>query len=121
MRHPTLTTIAGRLVTETDPRDNDTTYSYDAVGQMTGIEDRNGREREFTYDDAGRLTAEDWLNASDVSIRTISYSYNDDNQLTGVTDPDATYAFTYDDDGRVTPGRQQRHVGNAARGADEQL
>ena len=35
-------------------------------------------------------------------IRTISYSYNADGQLTSAASPDSAYAYTYDGEGRTT-------------------
>jgi YD repeat-containing protein len=36
------------------------------------------------------------------AIYTISYAYNADNQVTSASDPDSSYAYTYDHLGRVT-------------------
>ena len=33
--------------------------------------------------------------------RTITYGYDNDNELTSVSDPDANLTFTYDNDGRL--------------------
>jgi len=41
------------------------------------------------------------MNGSTV-VRTISYAYNADNQVTSASDPDSSYAYTLDHLGRVT-------------------
>jgi YD repeat-containing protein len=63
--------------------------------------DRNGRVGNFSYDNLHRRTAEEWMNGVNV-IRTISYSYDAASQLTSAADPDSSYAYAYDDLGRVT-------------------
>jgi len=89
-------------VTAGDPLENTTAYAYDAVGNLTGLADRNGRVRVFTYDAAGRLTNEDWLDEEEESIRTFTYTYDAAGQLTSASDPDSTYSYTYDALGQLT-------------------
>jgi YD repeat-containing protein len=57
--------------------------------------------RDFTYDNLHRETAEKWMSGS-TAIYTISYAYNADNLVTSSSDPDSSYAYTYDHLGRVT-------------------
>ncbi|WP_449416146.1 RHS repeat domain-containing protein [Phormidium nigroviride] len=74
--------------------------AYDDVGNRTQITDRNSRVRSFTYDGLNRETAENWLNATNNPIRTITSTYDAANQLISVKDPDSTYKFSYDPKGR---------------------
>jgi YD repeat-containing protein len=92
---------AGRIATRTDPLGT-ITYGFDAADRLTQITDRRGWLREFAYDAADRLTSETWACPATPtsppcfgSGRTITDTYNDANELTGVSDPDSTYAFTY--------------------------
>lgn len=41
-----------------DKNGNQTSYSYDGNGNMTGVRDALGRQRDFVYDEEGRLLAE---------------------------------------------------------------
>lgn len=80
---------ASRLVTETDPLNHDTTYGYDADNELTSIVDRDGRKRTFTFNDWGQKTSEVWLNSSNVSIRTMTWTYDDAGNLLTASDPDS--------------------------------
>jgi RHS repeat-associated protein len=66
------------------------------VDNLIGSTDRNGRRTRFTYDNLDRLTAEDWLNSTGVSTRTITSTYDTGSRLTSITDPAATYRYQYD-------------------------
>jgi RHS repeat-associated protein len=76
-------------------------FQYDAANQVIGITDRNGRQRNFTYNDLGLKTSETWLDEEEEVIRTITWSYDDAGRLIEASDPDFTYIFTYDQLGRV--------------------
>jgi RHS repeat-associated protein len=76
-------------------------YSYNASGDLTQETDRSGRVRQFTYDNDHRETAEKWMSGGS-SIYTISYAYNADNAVTSASDPDSSYAYSFDNLGRVT-------------------
>jgi YD repeat-containing protein len=96
----------GRVTQETDPLGRLTKNAYDAASNLRSITDRRGWAREFRYDLADRLTSELWAkpNASgtgSVTVRTLSYAYNDANQLKSAFDPGSKLAFTYDNAGRV--------------------
>ncbi|HEY2415095.1 MAG TPA: RHS repeat-associated core domain-containing protein [Pirellulaceae bacterium] len=114
---------AGNLTRLTDPDGNTTSYTYDqlnrqisdknalnatesyqydAVGNLTSLTDRDGRVRQFIYDALDRPTAEKWLAANSSTLRTINYSFDAASQMTGASDPDSTYAYTYDADSRLT-------------------
>lgn len=65
-----------------------TTYSWNADGKLTGIEDSLGNERAFTYDGLGRrLTSEDLHAVADGTYGTWSYIYDDAGNLIQTTDP----------------------------------
>jgi YD repeat-containing protein len=84
----------GRTTRETDPKGEPIRYDYDAASNLTRITDREGRKREFVYDAADRLTTERWKTGA-ATVRTISYGYNDADELVSASDPDSSYAFTY--------------------------
>ncbi|XHL98716.1 MAG: FG-GAP-like repeat-containing protein [Microcoleus anatoxicus] len=89
-----------RLKSETNQFNKTRAFEYDKVGNRTRITDRNSLVRSFTYDALNRETAENWLNATNNPIRTITSTYDAANQLTSVKDPDSTYQFSYDPKGR---------------------
>jgi RHS repeat-associated protein len=89
-----------RLITETNEMGNSRTIVYDLVGNALGTTDRNGRKREFTYDALNRQTVERWMNGG-ATLRAITSTYDAGNQLTAITDPDSSYAYTYDARGRL--------------------
>ena len=101
----------GNLLSLTDPEQNTTTwtydalnrvtaetnyqyasrnYTYDAVGDLTSLTDRDGRVTTYQYDNVGHRTAEKWLNAQGSAIRTFHYSYDAVGQLTAASDPAAS-------------------------------
>ncbi len=88
------------LKSETNQLNKTRSFEYDKVGNRTQITDRNNRTRSFTYDALNRETAENWLNATNTPIRTITSTYDAASQLTSVKDPDSTYQFSYDPKGR---------------------
>ena len=90
-----------RSLTDTDQLNHARSYSYDASGDLTSETDRDGRVRNFSYDNLHRRTAEKWMSGVNV-VRTISYSYDAANQVTSAADPDSSYAYAYDNLGRVT-------------------
>ncbi|QDU23374.1 RHS repeat-associated core domain-containing protein [Urbifossiella limnaea] len=85
-----------RVETETDALGKDTTYAYDAAGRLDTVTDRLGQQRVFGYDDAGRLTSDTWKSALGVTVRTRTFGYDSTGNLTSATDPDGSYALTYD-------------------------
>jgi RHS repeat-associated protein len=85
-----------RLTRETNPLTLNRNYEYDGVGNLTRLTDRNGRVRTFGYDALNRRTTENWLNSSSGVIQTITATYDAAGRLTGIADPNATYAHTYD-------------------------
>jgi RHS repeat-associated protein len=90
------------MVSDTNALGFTRSYGYDAVGNQTTMTDRNGRKMAYIYDDLDRRTQERWLDSNGNSIRTTSYGYDAASQMLSVSDPDSSYAYTYDLDGRVT-------------------
>lgn len=77
-------------------------YGYDGEGNQVKLIDRNGRRREFDYDEAGRLTEERWYAALDhpttpgALVETITFQYDDVGNLLVADDSNSHYVFTYD-------------------------
>src|SRR5262249_36776965 len=65
-----------------------TTYSYDALNNLSTTTDALGNVRHFTYDGLSRrLTAQDLRATSDGTFGSWSYTYDDAGNLTSQTDP----------------------------------
>ena len=90
-----------RVVAETNELGLTRNYTYDAVGNQIERRDRNNRTRRFTYDNLNRQTSEQWLDSSGNLIRTLTQSYDAASQLLQATDPDSTYNYDYDNNGRL--------------------
>ena len=101
-----------QLLTETDPLDNETSYTYDAMGRLETITNKgaNGTElsaTSYTYDEAGNLETE-----KDELENITRYDYDDLGRLVKTTLPDAdgnpattddipVFEFTYDAAGNL--------------------
>ncbi|MGI8982577.1 MAG: hypothetical protein ACR2FY_25375 [Pirellulaceae bacterium] len=96
-----------RAVSETNQLNFTRTFVYNAAGDLTSKLDRNGRKTTYEYDALHRQTAEKWRDGSDNVIRTISSTFDNSLDLTGVSDPAATYSYVYDNLGRVTQQTQE--------------
>ena len=87
-----------------------TAYSYDHADRMTGIVDSNSTGTTlvsygYTYDAADRVSQEVRTWASGGSSDTVTYSYTNNNQLTGVTHSNGSFSnesFTWDSNGNET-------------------
>jgi RHS repeat-associated protein len=75
-----------------------TSYSYDPAGQLTGITDAAGSQWGYGYDLAGNQTSQTTPDAG-----TTASTYDNDNLLTSVTDNAGnTVSYTYDAASRIT-------------------
>jgi RHS repeat-associated protein len=85
-------------------------YEYDAVGRRTALTDSYGRH-EFAYDEAGQVTAARWqqmgkehfgydASGNILFNREYDFTYGAGNRLLG--DTCGRLSYTYDDDGNVT-------------------
>lgn len=78
-----------------------TTYEYDASGNLSKETDANGKVKEYTYDDYGRLTQ-----ATTPELVT-TYTYNNKDELTNVSSSNGTSkAFTYDAFGKMVASQE---------------
>jgi RHS repeat-associated protein len=91
-----------RLITDTNQLNKTRTRSYDNVGNLTQTTDRNGRKVAYNYDTLNRQTAERWLDSSNGTIKTFSAGYDAVGHLVSSTNPDSSYAYTYDAVDRVS-------------------
>ena len=96
----------GRLVTHVDPLEHARTFAYDAADNLIATTDRDGRTRTFAYDSLDRVTAESWWAESAV-VRTMAFRYDPAGNLLGASDPDSSYAYTYDELNRVSSAVNQ--------------
>jgi RHS repeat-associated protein len=90
-----------RLAREVNANGAARQYKYDYVGNITSIADRDGTAQAFTYDKLNRRTQEQWKDASGNITRSINSTYNAAGELTQISDPDSSYRYTYDQDGRM--------------------
>ena len=72
-------------------------YKFNAVGQLTSVEDGKGNVHSLSYDAGGLLTQ-----VTDGHGRTLSFSYNPDNHLVSITDGTRTVGFAYTADNLTT-------------------
>jgi RHS repeat-associated protein len=96
-RHTRLT----RLLSKTNALSKARTSIYDANGNQTSVTDREGRTRTFSYDALNRQTEENWLDSTGATIRSTQSFYDPLNQLVELTDPDSSYSYSYDSQGRL--------------------
>jgi len=102
---------AGRRTRETRPLGATQTWSYDQAGNLTRTTDAKGNLIVYGYDDARRRISETHTPAgSPTPSRSITYSYNAANALTGFSDSQSTaqgpltltHAYTLDELHRKT-------------------
>ncbi len=86
---------------------SDSTFTYDAAGNLKSMTDALGQTYQMTYDSHGQLLA-----VTDPLGRTTGMTYDDRGQITSVTDSlGRTTTMAYDDAGRLT--RATNALGNA--------
>ncbi|WP_324282070.1 RHS repeat-associated core domain-containing protein [Cyanobacterium aponinum UTEX 3221] len=90
-----------RLVTETNELGFDRIMTYDDANNQTSVTDRNDRLRTFSYDGLNRQIEENWLDNQGGVIYSTTSSYNSADELIYITNPDATYTYSYDEMGRM--------------------
>jgi YD repeat-containing protein len=96
-----VTNTVNRLGSETNANCAIRKYNYDPLGNVTSITDRDGTVQRFTYDKLNRRVKEEWFDANNNLNRTINSTYNAASELTQIADPDSSYRYSYDLDGRM--------------------
>jgi YD repeat-containing protein len=61
----------------------------------TEATDADGWQITYSYDQVGDQTGETWLNGDDEAIYIATMTYDNDGEMTGVDNPNATETFTY--------------------------
>jgi YD repeat-containing protein len=87
---------AGAMLSSTCPGTNDpiqvTSYTFDALGDMTLVSQYGSHNRTFTYDSLSRI-----LTSNNPEVGTITYTYNADNTVNTKKDARSiTVTYTYD-------------------------
>ena len=78
----------------TDPLNHSGTYAYDLAGNQISATDRDGNVINSSYDALNRLTTTIWIQGG-VTVNTLTYSYDgDNNQLTDSNNA-GTYTMVY--------------------------
>ena len=86
----------GRVTQTTFPSNYFETYAYDADNNLTSKTDRNGKSIQYVYDALNRLAAKTYPDST-----SAEYTYDLVGKILQVNDPTGTYAFAYDNMGRL--------------------
>jgi YD repeat-containing protein len=86
----------GRVTQTTFPSSLSETYAYDAIGNLTSKTDRKGQTIQYLYDALNRLTHKGYPDST-----AVDYVYDLVGKVQQVNDPTGTYAFAYDNLGRL--------------------
>ncbi len=80
-------------------RTENRSYSYDGVGNLRSLTDRNGRITQYDYDNRYRTETETWKTGA-TTDRTFDYAYDTSHRLVSIDDSDSLatdFDFAYDD------------------------
>ena len=91
--------ITGEVRTE-NGQTTESSYAYDALGQLTSFLQSTGYEEQYAYDKAGNMT-EKVLTGTDGIETALKMSYNKGNQLTTMVNGKDKIAYTYDKNGSM--------------------
>ena len=91
--------ITGEVRTE-GGKTTESTYAYDALGQLTSFLQTTGYGESYAYDKAGNMT-EKVLTGTDGIETALKMSYNKGNQLTTMVNGKDKIAYTYDKNGSM--------------------
>jgi len=86
----------GRVTQTTFPSNYFETYAYDADNNLTSKTDRNGKTIQYVYDALNRLTTKTYPDST-----SAEYTYDLVGKISQANDPTGTYAFAYDNMGRL--------------------
>ena len=96
----------GHVLTETNALGATRHYVYDADGKLVQATDRDGRVTQYTYDALERETEKTCLDSSGNTTAVTNYAYDSLGHLLCVSDPAATYTYSYNAVGNVTSQTQ---------------
>ncbi|MBD8528295.1 RHS repeat-associated core domain-containing protein, partial [Pseudomarimonas arenosa] len=92
-----------RTRSEARPMGQTHRYAYDADGNLIEELDARSQTANYVYDDAGRRTTTQYTRAGESNPhKTVSFSYDDRNVLTGYDDGTTSGQYTYDELQRKT-------------------
>ncbi len=95
----------GRPLLTTNPDGSTVENTYGgcgcAGGEQTTVRDERGRRKRYSKDVLGRLATVEELNWDQTVYGTTSYTYNANDQLTGITQAGQSRSFVYDEHGRL--------------------
>ena len=86
----------GRVTNTNFPSSLSETYAYDADNNLTSKTDRKGQTITYLYDALNRLTSKTYPDTT-----AVDYTYDLGGKIQQVNDPTGTYAFAYDNMGRL--------------------
>ncbi len=89
----------GQVTEVIEPGDRKTIKEYDAEGNPASVTAPSGKTAGYTYNAGGELTK---ISYSDEHTPTTEYSYNDEGNMTSMTDGTGTTTYKYDQLGRLT-------------------
>jgi RHS repeat-associated protein len=91
---------SGRLAGVVDPAGLSTSYTYDAVGRLTSAQFPNGTSTQLTYGLINRpATVQHYQGAT--LVDTYAYTYDQAGRVTASTTPYGSFQYGYDDLGRL--------------------
>ena len=94
---------ANEVVTEESPTGGLTTTTYDLDGNVLSTTDPDDHTITYAYDADNEVTGETWVNPEGgTPLDVFDYTYNDDGELTAVSDDNSSYQYTYNADGEET-------------------
>ena len=103
----------GRLITETTPIGSVYSYTYNAQGLLSELENARGQQTTYTYDAMGRVTS-----MTD-ELGTVTYTYDNNGNVLTVSDEKGTITRKYDALNRVT--QYTDYKGNTVKYAYDEL
>ncbi|MGG6447382.1 DNRLRE domain-containing protein [Pseudobacillus badius] len=93
----TTENLSGNILSQTDGKNQKTTFQYDLKNELTSVLDAKGKKTQYVYDDNGNLTS-----ITDANGHSKTFEYNGQNQLNKETDAIGhTKAYTYDANGNL--------------------
>ena len=92
------------LTEETNPLNYQHPFDYNRAEELTTLTDYNGQVQQFSYNEAGWNTGEEWLNSSNQVIYQSTLGYDNAGDLILAQDNNSLYNITYNSGGQLTGG-----------------